>query len=337
MTIEQMAEDLGISKSTVSRALSGKGRIGEDTRKRVQDYARRTGFWKEEEAAELPNGTNRSANPNLGVVIPADALDASIPFFQECLLGICEAAALLNYDVLITRGTANDNASLERLVNSRKVDGIILTRSLENDRALKYLTDIGFPVGLVGTCDDDRVIQVDADNQGASESLTGMLIGQGYRKFALVVGDITYKVNRARYQGFCDACEQRGVETAKQLIYTGMTNSEMIDNLVSNMIAERVECIVCGDDVICTRIMSKLQAEGYRIPKDISIVSLYNSFSLECFSPAVTALNFSARQTGNMLARQMIDCLRGNEYSKKTMMSYDILFRRSTDQAYRSR
>ncbi len=329
MTIEKMAEELGLSKSTVSRALSGKGRIGQETRDRVQEYARQMGL-----LAQGAVSKDREKTPNIGVIIPADAVDEGMPFFQECLLGVCEAAAILNYDVLVARGMVNNISGIMRLVENKKVDGIILTRSMEDDKALKYLTDIRFPVGVVGTCDYDGVIQVDTDNQGAAESLTSMLIGQGYHRFGLIVGDISYRVNRARYQGFDNAIERHGLARSHQVMYTGFTNMEMMDNLIGDMVAARVECIVCGDDVICSKVMSRLQAEGYRIPRDISIVSLFNSASLECFSPAVTAINISARQAGNLIGRQMIDCLRGNDYSQRTMMNYELLFRRSTDKIY---
>ncbi len=329
MTIEKIAEELGLSKSTVSRALSGKGRIGEKTRLRVQEYARKAGM----AVADAAPGGGAGVQ-NIGVVLPADAVEIGMPFFQECLLGVCEAAAVLDYDVLVARGMANDISGIRRLVENKKVDGVILTRSMEDDRALKYLTDIHFPVGLVGTCDYDGVIQVDTDNQGAAENLISILIGKGYHRFGLIVGDITYRVNRARHQGFGNALEKYGLPRERQLVYTGFTNMEMIDNILSDMMSARTECIVCGDDVICSKVMSRLQAEGYRIPKDISIVSLFNSANLECFSPAVTAVNISARQAGNLIGRQMIDCLRGNDYSPRTLMNYEILFRRSTDKIY---
>lgn len=329
MTLDEIAKELGVSKSTVSRALSGKGRIGEETRDRIKTYARETGFWTGQKKEEV-SGTN-----NIGVVIPADAYTTSIPFFQECLLGICEAASLLQYDVLITRGMMNDISGIQQLVEKKKVDGIILTRSMEEDRALKYLTEIHFPTGLTGLCKYDEVIQVDTDNQEATESLTSMLIGRGYRKFALIAGDLSYKVNRGRRKGFESAIEKHGLDKEQQVYHMGFLNTDLVDNVLSEILAKRVECIICGDDVICTRIMSGLQAEGYRIPLDISIVSLYNSTNLDCFSPAVTAVNISAKQVGNMIGKQMINYLRGKEYSAKTMLDYEILFRKSADKVYR--
>jgi len=324
MKQDEIAKILGISKSTVSRALSGKGRIGDETRSRIQELAREQGM------IELGSDTQGEKTRNIGVVFPADVYSSGSPYFHDCLLGICEAASLLDYNVLITTGSANDISGIRSLVENEKVDGIILTRSLDDDKAVRYLTDLHFPTGMTGLCEFDEVIQVDTDNEAATESLTTLLIGQGFDKFALVVEDLTYHVNRSRYDGFCKALLKNGISEKNQAFYTGALKKEILEDMISDMLARKVECIVCGDDVVCTWIMSKLQADGYRIPKDIAIASLYNSSNLNCFSPAITAVNVPASQVGSMIGKQMINYLQGKEYSQKTKMDYEILVRKSS-------
>lgn len=323
MTLDEMARELGVSKSTVSRALSGKGRIGSETRRKIMEYAK-------QQESRTENGTEiRTPTKNLGVILPADVYLNGGPYFQECVLGICETATLMDYDVLITSGTANDVSGIRALVEKDKVDGIILTRSLSDDRAVQYLTGVDFPVGLTGICDED-IIQVDTDNEGAAESLTSLLIGRGYRKFALLIDTLDYRVNRSRHGGFGRALLKNGLSPEKQLVYAGTLNPDLMDSLIGSIISQKVECIICGDDVICTKIMSSLQSQGYRIPRDVAVASLYNSPNLDCFTPSVTAVNVSARQVGNMIARQMINFLAGKDYQKKTMVDFEILMRKST-------
>ncbi len=329
ITFDEIAKELGVSKSTVSRALSGKGRMGEDTRQRIRDYAQEHGVWQKEKQTAEPSRTQ-----NIAVVIPTDAYTTSVPFFQECLLGISEVATIFRYNVLITIGTPNDISGIQALVEKGAVDGVILLRNMEEDRLLKYLAEKHFLTGLTGTCDYEEVIQVDIDNREASESLVSLLIGQGYRRFAIVVGDAAYHVNRCRCQGCYDAFDKHGLPREYQMVYTNFVKLELVDSIISDMFAGKVECIICGDDVICTRIMSRLQAEGYRIPKDISIASLYNSTNLECFSPTVTALNVSERQVGNMIGKQLINRLRGDAYNARTNLGYEILLRKSTGKMY---
>ncbi len=322
MTIEEIANELGLSKSTVSRALSGKGRISADTVNRVQAYVKAyAGFLNQP----------KKENPNIGVVIPADAVTVTMPFFQECLMGVYETASVRGYDVIIVKGGESDISQVQRLVETKKVEGMILTRSVEDDRLIKYLTDMKFPVALSGTCENEDVIQVDSDTRLGADRITSMLIAQGYDRFAVVVGDTNYRVNKNRLNGVLDSIKRNGLDESKQLVQTGFTNMELVDSVVRDIIKADVSCVVCGDDMICTRLMSKLQAEGIRIPSDMGVISLYNSVALECFTPAVTAMEISARTAGNVLAKELIDKIEGMEYHASVLQSYDILFRKSTE------
>ncbi|MCI8542426.1 LacI family DNA-binding transcriptional regulator [Acetatifactor aquisgranensis] len=330
MTLDEMARELGVSKSTVSRALSGKGRIGEKTRERIVAYAGQQGMYLSRES----DGGGKTGN--LGVVFPADVYENANSYFQDCMLGVCEAASLMDFNVLIATETISDISGIQMLAEQKKVDGIILTRNMENDRALRYLTDIHFPVGVTGQCDEKEVIQVDTDNEAACEELTALLIGKGFSKFALVVEDLSYRVNRSRYQGFGNALLKSGIPGERQAYYVGALQVALLDAIISDMLAKKVECIICGDDMVCTKIVSRLQAEGYRIPRDVAVASLYNSSNLNCFTPQITAINISARKIGNMIGKQMIRCLRGQDYEKKVIMEHEILLRRSTDRIYTS-
>ena len=324
MTLEEIAKEIGVSKSTVSRALSGKGRIGEKTRNRILEVAKRG-----EEREEMAR--TRTVTHNIGVVLPSDVYYGSGAYFQNCLLGVCEPASLLGYNVLITTSNVHDISELQSLVESNRVDGMLLTRALEDDRALQYLSQVNFPTALTGTCRYDNIIQVDTDNEGAAEKMTTLLIGKGFRRFAFLVKNMSYNVDRKRHEGFCRALIKNGISEKDQLFYNGSIRMEFLDAIIENIISKKVECIICGDDEICTMVMSRLQAEGYRIPKDVAIASLYNSTNLDCYSPAVTAVSVAASQMGGTAVRQLIQRLQGENYEKKTMLDYDILFRKSTN------
>ena len=119
MTLDEIARELGVSKSTVSRALSGKGRIGERTRERIVAYAG-------EQGRRLPGTPQEDVKTgNLGVVFPVDVYENANSYFQDCLLGICEAASFMDFNVLIAMGTASDISGVRALAEKRKVDGII--------------------------------------------------------------------------------------------------------------------------------------------------------------------------------------------------------------------
>lgn len=253
---------------------------------------------------------------------------------------------MMKYHVMLVTGASNDISGLTELVESGKVDGAILMRSIQVDRMLQYLSGRNFPAALIGTCEYDNIIQVDTDNRASAESLCSLLIGQGYRRFAFIMGDMSYRVNGQRLQGCMDALDRYGVPREQQLIYRNFISMELLDSIISEVIGKKAECIICGDDVICTRLMSRMQAEGYRISKDISIASLYNSVNLECFSPAVTAVRVSAKQLGNETAKRLIRRLeegagdigpgdKTERENNRIALNYEILVRKSTGRIYR--
>ncbi len=329
MTLNEIANNLGYSKSTVSRALSGKGRVGKDTRLKIQEYAKEHGVISENELS-----TTQEPH-NLGVVFYDDASTSGSPYFWECLLGICESADLFHYNVFLTVTQEQNIQGVRSLVEQRGVDGIILTRSLEEDRILSYLRSNKIPVGMTGSCQYDDVIQVDIDNDMSSETLTSLLISRGFRHFALLVEDMNYSVNRSRYVGFFRAIVQNGLQERSQEVFTGKFGKERIESIAKEMVNKKVDCVICGDDILCLRMISQLLADGYRIPRDIAIASMYNSSTLNNLVPPVTAASASPRAMGNAVAEKMIQYLQGQEISKRTYVDYEILMRKSTERQKR--
>ena len=147
ITISDVAEALGVSKTTVSRAISGKGRIGEATRQKVLAYI--------EEHDYKPNviarGLAQSKTFNLCVVMPEDYALVDLPFFQEVITGIQEIAGMNEYDILLCICQENDITSLERIVRNRKVDGIVLLRTFLKDPQIELLLEKKIPFVTTGS------------------------------------------------------------------------------------------------------------------------------------------------------------------------------------------
>ena len=196
MTIEEIANELGVSKSTVSRALSGKGRIGKATIERIQAYVAAQDNLSNQYGEKKANDEKKLVKTgNIGVVIPADAYTDSIPFFQECLLGISEAAASENYNVIITTGTATDYSGAKQLVEDHKVDGMILMRSYDEDLTLEYLIKQGIARAYIEVDGRDITIWFGKEND-IIISAQGYVNGEkGYETIELLEDSVLYKMN----------------------------------------------------------------------------------------------------------------------------------------------
>ena len=95
--------------------------------------------------------------------------------------------------------------------------------------------------------------------------------------------------------------------------------------VMHDILSNKTDCIVCGDDELCTKVLSWLQGEGYRVPADVTIFALYNSSLLNLMRPSVTAVDVSARYVGLEIGKQMCNYLQGEDYSPKTLIDYRIL------------
>lgn len=326
LTIADIAENLGVSKTTVSRAISGKGRIGSETREKVLKYI--------DEHNYTPNviakGLAQSKTYNLAVVMPGDYELIDLPFFQNCIMGIQEIASSFDYDMLLTVCNNADVTKLERIVRNRKVDGVILLRSFVKDVQIEYLQGKNIPFVVAGTSNYEGVIQVDNDHHAACKELTSILLMKKMKKIALIGGNEENIVTQSRLKGFRDAFAELKLPIDEKLIYMNLDNSVLLEDKIDEIIREKVDCIVCMDDAICMKVLYKLQKEEIVVPKQIRVASFYNSTVLETHTPSITSLDFDAKELGMLTCRTLLDMIKGENVKEKMLLGYEVRLREST-------
>lgn len=325
VTIADIAEKLGVSKSTVSRAINCKGRIGADTRRKILEIAESCNY--------IPNSMAKGLvlrrTFNMGVVIPRDADKGDIPFFQNCLVGLSETAYKLDYDVVLVVQSGNDITPLRRLVTNRKVDGVILTRLEENDESVRFLKKEGVPFLVFGTSDDDDLYQIDSDQVSGCFEMTRFMIGKGCRRVAVLGGNKNYRVNAFRYKGFKDACMASGIPLEECTVVWGMDSQKVLDETLPGLMKENPQCLVCMDDAICVYVLKWLKQNEYEVPADIQVISFYDNQILENNTPPVTALNVNAANFASVAGKVMAGLIEGREVSKRTSVGYELKIRES--------
>lgn len=326
VTIDDIARELQVSKTTVSRAISGKGRIGSATRERVLKYIQETDY----KPNAVAKGLAQSKTYNIGFVMPGDYSLVDLPFFQECLMGVSEMASSFDYDVLISMIYDDDIRQLERMVDNHKVDGVILTRTLIKDKPAEFLTERGIPFVTIGTTLNKEVVQIDNDHRSACRELTGILLRMGIRKIALVGGSKSHVVTQKRLNGFQDAFLENSSSVENNLVYLDIENSVMVEKVVEELLEKQIECVICMDDSICTHVLNKLRKEKIRVPADIRVASFYNSTLLENNIPAITSLNFDVKEMGRVTCKTLFDCIDGKVVQGRTLLGYEVSMKEST-------
>lgn len=326
LTIDDIAKELNISKTTVSRAISGKGRIGQETRERVQRYIRENNY----KPSAIAKGLAQSKTFNLAFVMPGDYSSAELPFFQKCMWGICAKASQMNYDVIITMVEEGDLSQMIRLIEHHKIDGAILSRTMERDEPASYLMANDIPFVTVGLSDENQIVQIDNDHFGACKELISILLHKGMHKMALIGGNAGVIVNQKRLLGFREAHMQAGIPLDTSLLYMDVESEKRVENIVDEILAKKAECIICMDDSLCSYVLNKLNKNRIRIPEDIKVASFYNSSFLEHHQPAVTALKFDVQELGMVCCSTLIDYIDKKEIKQVTLLGYEVLMKEST-------
>ena len=326
ITIQDVAEALGISKTTVSRAISGKGRIGDETRAKVLDYIDKYGY----QPNPLAKGLANQKTYNIAWIMPGDSGITDLPFFQKCMTGVIEVAESKDYDVLISIVYENDRGSLERIVRNKKIDGAVLGRTLIKDKNVAFLKESGIPFVVIGSTEEKNVIQVDNDHVNACRELTSILIMKGVKRMILIGGQENHVVNKTRRRGYELGVEEAGTDRVYSKIYMNSDNEQAVNRIVDNAIHENTECIVCMDDKICALVLDKLHHEDIKIPEQIKVASFYNSELIAGNQPPITSLQYEPKELGSMATTVLFSYIEGEEVTGKTLMAYEVLLKGST-------
>lgn len=326
MTIEDIAKDLEVSKTTVSRAISGKGRISDSTRNRILAYIDKIQYQPNSIAKSLA----QSKTYNIAMVIPGDCDLVEMPFIQNSMQGVCEQASKQDYDVMLVMLNGNDLTNLSRMISNHKVDGVILSRSFVKDEAANFLKEKDIPFVLMGTSKDKEILQVDNNHKAACRQLVSELLAKGYDKIGLIGSNIDFVVNRARLQGFRDAFSSQKKTLDESLLFHECGTIEMVEKAVMTLVSKKVSCVVCMDDMICSQVLQVLNKKNIQVPQQMKIASFYDSSLLRSHEPAITSLLFDDKALGALTCSVLLDFIQGNNVKQKTLLGYEIAFREST-------
>ena len=326
LTIDDIARELGISKTTVSRAISGKGRIGPATREKVLAYIKEHDY----RPSPLAKGLAQSKTYNIAWVIPGDSTVTELPFFQKCMLGISDVATTHDHDILLCMVYNDDFSSLERIVKNRKVDGVILARTLFKDPCIEFLLESRIPFVTIGSTPYKNVFQIDNDHISACKELTEVLLLKGMKSIALIGGDENHIVNRSRRDGYLKAFSELKIPVNNSIVYMNSDDSNSVRRNVNDAISKNADCIICTDDMITVYALDELRKQNISIPDDIRIASFYNNAVLETYQPAITTLDYDPKQLGSEACSALFSLLHGEDIPRRRLLHYDVTLKRST-------
>ncbi|SEA09320.1 transcriptional regulator, LacI family [Pseudobutyrivibrio sp. ACV-2] len=325
-TLESIAKELGLSKTTVSRAISGKGRISEETRNKVNEYIKQINYRPSAVARSLA----ASRTFNVGLVVPADSALGEMPYFQTLMTGVCDRAMDFDYDVLIILADNEGISPLKHAVQNRKIDAVIVSRCERDSKVINFLKTANIPYIVVGNPMDKAVPYVDHDNEGAASRMIETLIDAGITRMALIGGGENINVTSSRLIGFKNGFKNKGLKVDEDLIFLNMHKSERLDSVLKTAMADGAECIVCMDDMLCNSVLNCLHNDGISVPEDVKLCSFYDSNLLSTSKPSITSLYFDAKKLGALCLETLMRNLDGESVASQIVTDFNIQMRDST-------
>lgn len=306
ITLKDIARELEVSISTVSKALKNSEEIGRDTKEKVQAFAKLYNYRPNNIAVSLKNKHTK----NIGVIIP----DIVHHFFTTVFRGIEKYANSRGYNVIICVSDESfdkEVINMEMLANG-SIDGFIMALSgetqLKNDfNHLKQVTEQGIPLVLFDRVTDK--IQCDKvvinDTEIAYDAVTKM-IASGRKKIALLTTENFFNVSTDREAGYRKALKENNITIDEQLILK-LPFNESIDDIDAFISENDIDGVLAVNEIFAIHAMGIAKSRGMKIPEDISFIGFTNGMLSQYASPSLTSVAQHGDRMGEIAAEMLIE------------------------------
>lgn len=329
VTIKDIAKEVIMSVSTVSRALNGCGDLSKETRDKILQVAQEMGYIRNEAATNLRQGRRKV----IGVIVP----DMQESFFYFIFKEIQRELNAIGWNVLVA--FTDDNAEVERrclqFMFEKNVDGIIMgvCDAYANTAFIQSLIDKNIPFVFFDRLPFGiKAPMVNIDNEKAVFSITELLIEEGYKHIAHIKAPHKFLYAEERYRGFRQAMEKVS-HYDDSLVFEAKELSMEVGASLADVIIEKldtIDAIVACDDAIALGLMHELQKRGFNIPRDVAITGVGGSFIARYVLPELTTIEYPLAEIGKQAAKMIINKMDGDIDDVCVNFQYKIVEREST-------
>jgi len=307
ITIKDLAEELGISPSTVSKALKNHPDISADTRARVSELARRLNYNPNPIALSLRSSRTKT----IGLVIP----EIVHHFFSSVISGIEDVAYDAGYNVMIYQSNESYNRELiaiQALMNSR-VEGILVSLSKEtkNFDHLRNILDHNVPLVLFDRiCEEIETDKVTVDDYQGAYTAVSHLIRTGCRRIAHLSGPPGLLIADYRRSGYMDALKDNNLKINRDLvIYCDNFKQALIRTKQLMNLPDPPDAFFTVNEFTATGVVKSLYDMGIKIPEQVSVFGFSNGLITQVTNPALSTVDQHAYQIGQTSVQLLLDRL----------------------------
>ncbi len=319
ITIIDIAKELHLSKSTVSRALTGSSGIHPETRQKVLELADKLDYQRNLIALSL----SKKKTNTIGVIVPNFASS----YFPNAILGIQEIIDSAGMTTLICQ--SNERYDIEvknvKLMLANQVDGVIMsiTRESRNFEHLQLIERRGIPLVLFNrVCDEIRVPKVVVDDYEGAYRAVEHLIKRGKKRIAHLGGPTSLKLSEKRLNGYKAALRKYKLPLNEELIVSYNLDISRVKIYVNHLLNldERPDALFAINDPTAIEAMQIIKKKKLTIPKDIAVVGFSNDTIASLIDPPLTTIEQPVNEMGKVAARQLLHLIETDPASWKPII-----------------
>lgn len=326
-TLDEVAARAGVSRSVASRVINNTKDVSSGAREAVQKAVRELGY--------VPNPSARAlATSQAGTILLAVSHDDPTlfadPFFAHVIVGV--NAALEKTDLvlmLLLADTDRGRERLERVLRSRRADGILLLALHGDDPLYRLAQSLELPVVVGGRpLHGEPAWYVDADNRGGARLATEYLIDSGRTRIAAITGRQDTNVGVARHQGYREAMAVAGLEGSRTELadFTEAGGAEAMTRLLAR--CPDLDAVFAESDNMAAGAIRALKAAGKSVPGDVAVIGFDDLPVARTTDPALTTIHQPVQALGQEMAKMLLALMDG-ERPTPLLLPTHLVVRRS--------
>jgi LacI family transcriptional regulator len=330
LTLEDIAKQAGVSRSTVSRVINNHPSVRDSVRERVLKVIQSTGYH--------PNAAARSLASQrswmIGLVLPRSVSSFfSDPYFPRLTQGVAQACNQYNYTLgLFLISTKQDEEKiLPRLSRKGSLDGVLVQSGQIGDQLIERLIDSDVPVVIAGRpFQTDDISYIDVDNDNGAYTAVSHLIRFGRKRIGTITGPMSNTPGIDRRDGYVRALLDRGQNIDKSLIVEGDFTEEGGYYAMQQLLSTRPDAVFAASDMMAVGAMRAIREAGHCIPDDIALVGFDDISIAERTNPPLTTIRQPIFQFGFNSVEILIDLIEnGIKPARRVIMTTELVIRDS--------
>jgi DNA-binding LacI/PurR family transcriptional regulator len=331
-TIKDIANQLHLNISTVSRALNNHKSISDATRKKVFELAEKLNYRPNGIASSLRTGRGNT----IGLLVP----NINRHFFSNLIYGVETILGPSGYNILICQSNelvSKEKQAINTLINAR-VDGIIISISKEthNSSHLEPILERGIPfIQIDRVLDSLNTHKIVNNNIKGSFIAVNHLLENGYKRIAHLAGPQFINIYKERLEGYCEAIQQSSLDDKSLIIYENILTFEQSYELALSLYAKKnaPDAFFAASDFSALGVLQALKKLNIKVPEKVGIVGYANEPFTDLVSPSISTLDQFSMEMGKEAAKIMLDELsQHNEHIafKQLLIEPELIIRDSS-------